>query len=797
MKIILSSRRHHYVARVSIFLIVVALIAGMVGCGCGGGGDGGESYDLTIASTSGGAAITPGEGTYTYDEGTAVDLVAVADEGYLFNELIGDVGTNANNKNPTTTITMNGDYTITANFEELPEQPTALVIGTARDTDEVLAIFEQVAAGPVIREFVEQVNAAGGVHLSAYDTATEECWVPLEIDRREINVATWDIGDVTAEICADIANGDVHFLFGGPGTDCIIAQAPIANEAQVVLLTFEGGAAYIANDSLKLASWPYVFIPLSYSDWYQLPVLSDMLEAELGVEDGEVRAYVAHIWGEHGEDYLAVAEDNFDVVGDVEVPLDPAWLDAEEVVRGAITALGDPHNPNYDLFCCFAYPEHVFGITSASMALGFNPPAMVFGPGANFGFYPYSLGDPPDPSQVDGIMSFTAAAYDANPEIQAVYDLIAERIDDDAGDPLSGIPGFPGILSLDYWGTPCYWAGMEMWLEAVERVGYVDQELLRDALAGLEDDPADTILGETWFRMYGAPGEGGGNLDYLCHTGEIGQWQSGEFETAGYEGITDDLPNYVVTADLIFPMTDLWNWLKLVTETVTDGTVDATEEADTEVEVDGTATVTVAQYVVNPVGDAPTGFNALDEYIDVYVPDTTEANELEIRLYYTDDELDAADIDEESLRIFWWDGDDWVACSDSGVNTDNINGYSGYMWAKIRNDTTPPLNQLQGTVWGGYEHPSEPPQPCGCFIATAAYGTDTAKEIDILREFRDAVLLPNSLGAEFVSLYYKISPPIANFIAQHEVLRTVVRVGFVDPIVAILNWSHDLWSEKG
>jgi len=84
-----------------------------------------------------------------------------------------------------------------------------------------------------------------------------------------------------------------------------------------------------------------------------------------------------------------------------------------------------------------------------------------------------------------------------------------------------------------------------------------------------------------------------------------------------------------------------------------------------------------------------------------------------------------------------------------------------------------------------------------CFIATAAYGTDTAKEIDILREFRDAVLLPSSLGAEFVSLYYKISPPIADFISQHEVLRTAVRVGFVDPIVKILNWSHDLWSARG
>lgn len=81
-----------------------------------------------------------------------------------------------------------------------------------------------------------------------------------------------------------------------------------------------------------------------------------------------------------------------------------------------------------------------------------------------------------------------------------------------------------------------------------------------------------------------------------------------------------------------------------------------------------------------------------------------------------------------------------------------------------------------------------------CFIATAAYGTDTAKEIDILREFRDKVLLPNSLGTKFVSFYYRTSPPIADFISRHEVLRTVVRVGFVDPIVKILTWSHDLWS---
>ena len=84
--------------------------------------------------------------------------------------------------------------------------------------------------------------------------------------------------------------------------------------------------------------------------------------------------------------------------------------------------------------------------------------------------------------------------------------------------------------------------------------------------------------------------------------------------------------------------------------------------------------------------------------------------------------------------------------------------------------------------------------PPMCFIATAAYGTPTAGEIDILREFRDTVLLPNGLGAKLVSLYYETSPPIAELISQNEALRTVVRVGLIAPIVAVVDWSQGLWS---
>jgi len=75
-------------------------------------------YDLTVSSGDGGSVTEPGEGTFTYEEGTVVDLVAVADSGYVFVEWIGDTGTIADVNSASTTITMNGDYSITATFAE-------------------------------------------------------------------------------------------------------------------------------------------------------------------------------------------------------------------------------------------------------------------------------------------------------------------------------------------------------------------------------------------------------------------------------------------------------------------------------------------------------------------------------------------------------------------------------------------------------------------------------------------------------------------------------------------------------
>jgi hypothetical protein len=81
-----------------------------------------------------------------------------------------------------------------------------------------------------------------------------------------------------------------------------------------------------------------------------------------------------------------------------------------------------------------------------------------------------------------------------------------------------------------------------------------------------------------------------------------------------------------------------------------------------------------------------------------------------------------------------------------------------------------------------------------CFIATAAYGTETASQLNVLRDFRDQVLLKSALGSRFVETYYKLSPPVAAFIAKSDFLRAVVRVVLIDPMVNILQWSQGLWS---
>jgi hypothetical protein len=161
MNAMLSSMRRHHIAEVILSLLIVALIAGTTGCV--GEASHTVKYDLTIASGEGGSVTDPGEGTFTCDSGRVVDLVATPTIGHRFVNWTGGVATIANPNAASTTITMNGNYSIRANFEESEGTYYTLTLGvTGSGSTSPPAGQHTYAAGAVISI---SATPAGGYHF--------------------------------------------------------------------------------------------------------------------------------------------------------------------------------------------------------------------------------------------------------------------------------------------------------------------------------------------------------------------------------------------------------------------------------------------------------------------------------------------------------------------------------------------------------------------------------------------------------------------------------------------------------
>jgi hypothetical protein len=113
------------------------------------------------------------------------------------------------------------------------------------------------------------------------------------------------------------------------------------------------------------------------------------------------------------------------------------------------------------------------------------------------------------------------------------------------------------------------------------------------------------------------------------------------------------------------------------------------------------------------------------------------------------------------------------------------NGTRYYLWVKAKNSAgystfstsanETPVADTNSDAGGGGG---------GCFIATAAYGSQFEPHVKVLREFRDSYLMQTELGKAFVNLYYKYSPELADVIAKNDTLKLATRWSLV-PVVAI------------
>jgi hypothetical protein len=205
-----------------------------------------------------------------------------------------------------------------------------------------------------------------------------------------------------------------------------------------------------------------------------------------------------------------------------------------------------------------------------------------------------------------------------------------------------------------------------------------------------------------------------------------------------------------------------------------------------------------AMSVVDVIGDyyettdvAPNeGHGIIGEYPTVTTQDATSITNKAATLNMTYDLGDYSEVEvrfayKHEVTTMWWYSD-WESQSADGTYTLLLTGLS----SSTTYDFKAQLRYGGTVIEGATLQFSTSSGGGGCFIATAAYGTAMAAEIQVLREFRDDYLLTNAAGRAFVDFYYRVSPPIAEFIAEHPSLKPIVRAGLA-PVIAMSTVAID------
>jgi len=95
----------------------------------------------------------------------------------------------------------------------------------------------------------------------------------------------------------------------------------------------------------------------------------------------------------------------------------------------------------------------------------------------------------------------------------------------------------------------------------------------------------------------------------------------------------------------------------------------------------------------------------------------------------------------------------------------------------------------------------EAPNGGGCLIATAAFGSEMAPQVQFLREIRDNTVLQTESGSSFMTgfnqFYYSFSPVVADYERENPAFKEAVKIAITPMLtsLAILNYV-DIDSEE-
>ncbi|MBA4447620.1 MAG: hypothetical protein H2B07_01855, partial [Nitrosopumilaceae archaeon] len=95
--------------------------------------------------------------------------------------------------------------------------------------------------------------------------------------------------------------------------------------------------------------------------------------------------------------------------------------------------------------------------------------------------------------------------------------------------------------------------------------------------------------------------------------------------------------------------------------------------------------------------------------------------------------------------------------------------------------------------------PSESKRGGGCLIATAAYGSEMAPQVQFLREIRDNQLMSTNSGASFMTgfnqVYYSFSPHVADMQRENPMFKEAIKIG-ITPLLSSLSIMEYAESES-
>jgi subtilisin family serine protease len=686
-------------------------------------------YDLAISSTAGGSVTNPGEGTFTYDEGTVVNLMARAEQGYRFVNWTGDVDEIADVDAAATTITMDDDSTITANFMiqydlaivsttggsvtgpgegTFPYDPGTVVnlvaeaeqgyrfVNWTGDVDEIADVDAAATTITMNDDYAISANFIARYDLTIDSTAGGSVTGPGE------GTFTYDDGTVV-NLIAEPEQGYRFVSWTGDVDDIADVQAAITT------ITIKGSSTITAN---FIARYDLTIDSTAGGS------VTGPGEGTFTYDDGTAVNLVAQPDG--GYHFVSWTGD-VDDIADVQAATTTITIRGDSTITANFEEI-----PRYNL--------------AVSSTAG----GSVTGPGE--GTFTYYEGTAVDliaePEQGYRFVSWTGDVDDIA-DVQAATTTITIRAASTITANFEEIPRYDlainstasGSVTGPGEGTFTYYEGTAVDLIAEPEEGYRFVNWTGDV-----DDIADVQAATTTITIKG-------DSTITANFEEIPRYDLAISSTAGgsVTGPGEGTFTYDdgTVVDLIARPEGAYGFVNWTGDV--DDIADV-QAATTTITIRGNSTITanfIAQYELTI--DSTDGGSVSEPGEGTFACDEGTVVDLVAEA-------------EEGYRFVNWTGDvDTVADAEDALTT-------------ITMDDNYSITANFGTAGG-------------CFIATAAYGTPMAGEIEILREFRDGYLLTNPLGQAFVDFYYRTSPPVAQFITEHLSLKPVVRVGLLPAVV--------------